>query len=257
MASTRRRRSRPPSSSSSPSRSRSRSNSPPRAVIPASMLNAVLFETSRLLSVVPAVIGASINAWCVYHPPHILTPTPPSPKPAFGRCALPTRADYAMAVLWALLTAHQCLSLTTGLLRRWTAYYPPLAALIRLLALQAICWPATHVTLGVFGALPVRVGVEGEDMDVLDAALLRGTTLRPEVAWAVIGATTCVSRSVQIWVTSNLPLVSSTRTRTATLGLGPREWDWNKVTRPCVLPPVVLLALMVGLDAWRRETCVC
>jgi hypothetical protein len=68
--------------------------------------------------------------------------------------------------------------LTTGLLTRWRLYYPPLPTLIRLLALQAICWPATHLTLKI---------LEHEK--------------RPLICWAVIGTTTCVSRSVQIWVT--------------------------------------------------------
>jgi hypothetical protein len=45
--------------------------------------------------------------------------------------------------LQALLTAFQCLALSTGLLKRWRVYYPPLATLIRLIALQGICWPAT------------------------------------------------------------------------------------------------------------------
>lgn len=81
----------------------------------------------------------------------------------------------------ASLTIYQSLSLTTGLLHRWRLYYSPLSTLIRLLALQAICWPATHFTLSW-----LEVGK------------------RPVVCWAVVGSTTCVSRSVQIWVVSNL-----------------------------------------------------
>jgi hypothetical protein len=81
----------------------------------------------------------------------------------------------------SILTGYQCLCLTTGLFTRWLAYYPPLATLIRLLALQGICWPATQVTLSV-----LEVGK------------------RPGVCWAVVGSTTCASRAVVIWVTSNL-----------------------------------------------------
>jgi hypothetical protein len=66
-------------------------------------------------------------------------------------------------------------------------YYPPLAALIRLLALQALCWPLTHATLSVLGH-----------------------TARPAACWAVIGSTTCMSRAVQIWV-RGLSSCASTR----------------------------------------------
>ncbi|KAF8324727.1 uncharacterized protein EI90DRAFT_2243745 [Cantharellus anzutake] len=80
-----------------------------------------------------------------------------------------------------MLTAHQCRKFTKGLFLRWKAYYPLLPTLIRLLGLQAICWPATHFTLVV-----------------LDHHV------RPLICWTVIGTTTCVSRGIQIWATSNL-----------------------------------------------------
>ncbi|KAH6904905.1 hypothetical protein BKA70DRAFT_1226118 [Coprinopsis sp. MPI-PUGE-AT-0042] len=50
-----------------------------------------------------------------------------------------------------------------------------------LLPSLGICWPATHLTLSIAG------GVR-----------------RPVIAWAIIGTTTAISRSVQIWVTSNI-----------------------------------------------------
>ncbi|KAF8321136.1 hypothetical protein DL93DRAFT_2072843 [Clavulina sp. PMI_390] len=80
-----------------------------------------------------------------------------------------------------MLTAHQCLAFTNGLFLRWKAYYPLVPTLIRLLALQAICWPATHFTLITFDH-----------------------SKRPLICWTIIGTTTCVSRSIQIWATSNL-----------------------------------------------------
>ncbi|KAJ3904924.1 hypothetical protein F5879DRAFT_921857 [Lentinula edodes] len=81
----------------------------------------------------------------------------------------------------ALLTGYQCLCLTNVLLVRWRVYYPSLATLIRFISLQAICWLATHFTHSL---------LEHEK--------------RRLIVWAVIGTTTCASRSVQIWVTSNL-----------------------------------------------------
>jgi N-glycosylation protein len=52
---------------------------------------------------------------------------------------------------------------------------------VDLLPSLGICWPATHLTLSIVG------GVR-----------------RPVVAWAIIGTSTMISRSVQIWVTSNI-----------------------------------------------------
>ncbi len=74
----------------------------------------------------------------------------------------------------SILTGYQCLALATGLLGRWRFYYPPLATLVRLLALQGICWPATQLTLTVLGH-----------------------AARPVITWAAIGTTTCMSRSVR------------------------------------------------------------
>ncbi|KIJ59486.1 hypothetical protein HYDPIDRAFT_100597 [Hydnomerulius pinastri MD-312] len=202
-------------------------------LVPPNTLTTILFEASRLLSVVPALLGASINAWCLWSPPGYTT------------TALPDRGDYFLAVLW----------LTTGLLHRWRAYYPPLSTLIRLLALQAICWPATHFTL--------------------DSTLLRWTTVRPDVCWAVIGTTTCFSRSIQIWVTSNL--LPSSRSRIGisvmpsaipdrlkpkpkkgnmgdeTRKLTGRRWDWGVVARVCMFPAGCLYFVMAWIGAWRRE----
>ncbi len=38
----------------------------------------------------------------------------------------------------------------------------------------------------------------------LSPGMFEGAARRPVIVWAIIGTTTCVSRSVQIWVTSNL-----------------------------------------------------
>jgi hypothetical protein len=210
---------------------------------------------------------------------------------SWGRVTLPDRADYFLAVLWvsfqvfsvmnsssddshlqALLTAHQCLQLTSGLLHRWRAYYAPLSTLIRLLALQAICWPATHFTLEILGGVGSNVEVTSSTMTILDSTLLRWTTIRPDVCWAVIGTTTCVSRSIQIWVTSNLlPSDAGTRVSAVPDRLRPhaklkgeetrksvgRRWDWGVVARVCMLPAGCLYFVMAWVGAWRRETWGC
>ncbi|KAF8440875.1 hypothetical protein L210DRAFT_2119891 [Boletus edulis BED1] len=247
-------------------------------LVPPSVVTMVLFESSRLLSVVPAAFGVLLNAWCLSSPPgssdHYDT-RPERTTQGWGRPCPPDRGDYLIAVLWALLTAHQCLKLTTGLLHRWRAYYSPLSTLIRLLALQAICWPATHLTLGIVGSLGTHAG-DDDSLTVLESALLRWTTARPDICWAVIGTTTCVSRSIQIWVTSNLllPTRSSSRSNVTcavsdrprprrgaageeTRKLMGRKWDWGIVARVCILPAGCLYFVMVWIGAWRREVGGC
>jgi len=252
-------------------------------LVPPSVVTMLLFESSRLLSVVPAGFGVLVNAWCLWCPPGY-SPTygssdhyfnRPERTEGWGRSCPPDRGDYFIAALWALLTAHQCLKLTTGLLHRWRAYYSPLSTLIRLLALQAICWPATHFTLGIVGSLGTNTF--GDDsLTVLESALLRWTTARPDICWAVIGTTTCISRSIQIWVTSNLlsstssgsrtnltsAILDRSRPRRALVGeetrkLTGRKWDWVIVARVCMLPAGCLYFVMAWIAAWRREAGGC
>ena len=207
----------------------------------------------------------------------------------------PERVDYIISTLWvglpfkmnyifnnsftfqAILTGYQCLCLTTGLLTRWRLYYPPLSTLVRLLALQGICWPATHLTLSI---------LEHEK--------------RPVITWAVIATTTCMSRSVQIWVTSNLwwekrdihtkdrdglrhepsanchtglrRLGSSGKLSEAINATsaeenrraywkrwngggkwGGRRWNWKEVGLKCALPAGVLYFIMAWAEQLRRE----
>jgi hypothetical protein len=77
-------------------------------------------------------------------------------------------------------TAYHALSFTTLLLRRWLAYYALLSSVIRLVALQAICWPLVRLTLHICGPS------------------------NPAAAWVVIGTTTAISDTVARWVTLNI-----------------------------------------------------
>lgn len=85
----------------------------------------------------------------------------------------------------AALTGMFCFELTTGLTHRWLLYYSLAPTLLRLVSLQSICWPSTFITLKYLGSI-----------DIL-------------FAWIVVATTTACSRSVQIWVTSNVPEISS------------------------------------------------
>lgn len=78
-----------------------------------------------------------------------------------------------------------CFELTTGLTHRWLLYYSLAPTLLRLVSLQSICWPSTFITLKYLGSI-----------DIL-------------FAWIVVATTTACSRSVQIWVTSNVPEIST------------------------------------------------
>ncbi|KAG8906904.1 hypothetical protein FRB99_005787 [Tulasnella sp. 403] len=213
-----------------------------------------VFLAFRLLSIVPAVVGILSYLYKVYDPP---------------KCNSNGPIEYAVSILWAspfnivvkalaILTAHQCLSFTTGLLHRWRVYYSLLPTLIRLLALQAICWPATHLTLKLFNHQK-----------------------RPLVCWTIIGTTTCVSKAIELWVTSNLrrgpkdlrrkwytaggladilvgpgPDVDATSSGVRNDAMGNikgRRWNWNRVLVHCVAPPCLIYVIMAWALLLKRE----
>ncbi|KAG9033037.1 hypothetical protein FRB95_000622 [Tulasnella sp. JGI-2019a] len=127
----------------------------------------------RWLAIIPPIFAA------LFHLVRLIKPAAPSPQS--GGVAI-GRADHFVCILWTLIVAYQSLSFTTGLLHRWRFYYPLLSVIIRLLALQAgICWPLMQLTLRLF------------DHDK-----------RPLLCWTVIGTTTCVTKALQMWATSNL-----------------------------------------------------
>ncbi len=160
---------------------------------------------------------------------------------------------------------------TNGLFLRWKAFYPLLPTLIRLLALQAICWPATHFTL-----------------------VILDHRTRPLICWTAIGTTTCVSRGIQIWATSNLSerrqRVHRVRSRlnakeveerereeekgrtrawlrawtrgigsvgtgvgVGVMGPGKRWWDWKEVGLKCAVPAGVMYFVMAWGLLLARE----
>ncbi|CUA71138.1 hypothetical protein RSOLAG22IIIB_09357 [Rhizoctonia solani] len=176
----------------------------------ASRLIPLVLFLCRLLAVVPATIGTALHIRNAVQPPQGL-----------GH----TRIDFAVAACWSVLTGIQCWFLTSGLLVRWRAYYPLLSTLVRLLALQAICWPATHITLSV--------------LDV---------SQRPTACWAVVGTTTCVSRAIQLWATSNLGPIE--RGQRVIYG---RKWDWGEVALKCGFPCAMVYVLMAWGSVFNQE----
>ncbi|CUA74055.1 hypothetical protein RSOLAG22IIIB_10930 [Rhizoctonia solani] len=176
----------------------------------ASRLIPLVLFLCRLLAVVPATIGTALHIRNAVQPPQGL-----------GH----TRIDFAVAACWSVLTGIQCWFLTSGLLVRWRAYYPLLSTLVRLLALQAICWPATHITLSV--------------LDV---------SQRPTACWAVVGTTTCISRAIQLWATSNLGPIE--RGQRVIYG---RKWDWGEVALKCGFPCAMVYVLMAWGSVFNQE----
>ncbi|BEJ15735.1 hypothetical protein CspHIS471_0503400 [Cutaneotrichosporon sp. HIS471] len=159
------------------------------------------------------------------------------------------RGDMALAIAWAVVTAHFCFCLTTGLTHRWRSYYSLPSTVTRLVSLQCLCWPATYTTLWVLGPR------------------------RPLLAWVVIGVTTGWSRTVQIWVTSNVvvdddggdvtpgprrspplrpppPPSHVTGWRKFTYG---RRWDWDAVAREVGWKVGALLLVTCAWLFWRVD----
>lgn len=143
----------------------------------------------------------------------------------------------------ALVTAHFCFSLTTGLTYRWRSYYSLPSTLTRLLSLQCLCWPATYLTLWFLGAN------------------------RPLLSWIVIGVTTGWSRTVQMWVTSNVePTPGELTPKVAPRAIVPehlgfwesftwgRCWDWDKIARKVGWKVGGLLLITTAWLFWGLET---
>ncbi|KDQ57978.1 hypothetical protein JAAARDRAFT_253155 [Jaapia argillacea MUCL 33604] len=234
----------------------------------------LLFEISRWLSIVPAVFGTLWNLWglwwCFFGGGGQVGGVGEFGFTATG-AGRRDGVEYGVAALWSILTGYQHLSLTTGLLSRWRTYYTPLPTLIRLLGLQAICWPATHFTLVV-----------------LDVGK------RPLVCWCVIGTCTSISKAVQLWVTSNLEAVHDGQShstshprehplshshdrihasangttarprsggrwerRLGVAGVGDRRLDWGEIGVKCALPAGVVYFVMAWVGVLQGEVWGC
>lgn len=159
----------------------------------------------------------------------------------------------------ATLTGILCFELTTGLTQRWLVYYSLAPTLLRLLSLQSICWPSTAITLRYIG----------------QADLL--------LAWVVVGTTTACSRSVQIWVTSNVPVATRppspgtqaslskrpiwlrnlldaiitknafSMTHTSSGAIGQRKWEWSDIGRTVWVRVGALYFLTTWYLLWTRH----
>lgn len=85
-------------------------------LVPPNVVTMLLFESSRLLSVVPAAFGVLVNAWCFWCPPgysvhhHHHHYNVAERTQEWGRSCPPDRGDYFIAVLWvrALPCSRPC-----------------------------------------------------------------------------------------------------------------------------------------------------
>jgi hypothetical protein len=83
----------------------------------------------QLLSLVPAIIGAS---YCIYR-----AALPPARPVTYSHGLVKTlrwtqRIEWLLCAMWAALSGNYCHSMARGLTRRWLVYYPLPAAIIRL-----------------------------------------------------------------------------------------------------------------------------
>lgn len=132
----------------------------------------------RLLATVPGIIGTfwlMRNACVVGWSSSMLWR-----KPIEGMQAQPSSLEFGLSALYSMTTAYHAYSFTTLLLRRWLHYYSLLPSLIRLIALQALCWPLVRLTLYTMGPR------------------------NPLPAWIVISTTTACSDTIARWVVSNI-----------------------------------------------------
>jgi hypothetical protein len=160
-----------------------------------------------------------------------------------------------------ILTGHYCFEMTSGLTHRWRVYYDSWATGARLLSLQCICYGLTMATLSFLGHNRILF------------------------AWVVIGCTTAGSRSVQMYVTSNILAASPHRVHAALIPAPPpipsgddddtignlkgdpengelgrwaqfkmdRLWDWNAVAREVGWKLGVLMLFTTAWLFWGIE----
>ena len=219
----------------------------------------ILFQLFRLLAIVPAVFGTLWNLYHVFRPPDGLNEW---------------RVDYSVSVLWvcmsqlcprnamliarsvcadrvAMSAAHDraAEAMASVLLSPRRPHPSPRPA--RYVSLQsphsiahpqpraAICWPATHLTLTILNH-----------------------EVRPLICWAAIGTTTCCSRSIQLWVTSNIvpappPPGAPPHEEELLRKSRRRRWDWALVGVEAALPAGILYFVTAWAVVLRREFMGC
>lgn len=130
--------------------------------------------------------------------------------------------------------------MASGLLRRWLVYYDVTPAAVRLISLQAICWPLTRITLSVVG------------WD------------QPVLGWLVCGVSAAFSNTVQLWVTSNIKVPSKDKMAPWTRGVpmlrsspalktsSPRVLSRDEVVLKTVFPLIALLFLTTSTLLWQQ-----
>lgn len=120
--------------------------------LPTSQLWSILFLFLQSLSVLPSLIGFFYSAHRFYNSsssPYLLSASSTwlQSGNAIGITeSRSTQLDWFISGLWALACAYFSHSLAKGLLRRWLVYYSLLPTVIRVVSLQAICWPLTLTT---------------------------------------------------------------------------------------------------------------
>ncbi|UZJ53227.1 hypothetical protein CBS101457_002547 [Exobasidium rhododendri] len=135
----------------------------------------------RLLAALPGCIG---TFWLLRNAVQLLW----QEGAIWQRDGKPGALEFGLASLWSITTAYHALSFTTLLLRRWLHYYSVLPSFIRLIALQAICWPLVRLTLYILGPK------------------------NPLAGWIIISSTTAFSDTVARWVVSNITHEDSSST---------------------------------------------
>ncbi|GAA5991412.1 hypothetical protein JCM10908_003301 [Rhodotorula pacifica] len=133
----------------------------------------------NFLAVLPGLLGFFYSAARFYSSRHLIWTSLGWDAGGVAE-ARSTRLDWFISGLWALATAYFTLSLARGLLRRWLVYYTTVPTIIRVVSLQAICWPLTLTTHRVLS---------------FD---------QPVAAWLICATTAAFCNVIQSWVTSNI-----------------------------------------------------
>lgn len=125
-----------------------------------------------------------------------------------------TKTDFYLAALWAGFSGFWSFSLANGLMRRWLYHYDILPAMVRLISLQAICWPCYALVVS-------KVGPD-----------------RPLFAWMFAAMGFAVANMIRTYVTSNIKydkLVSPSVGGSSGL-TPPRKLTWKDVVRGAIVP---------------------